>query len=167
MMPMRRSDRAVTEMTDILQMLDRCAVCRLGLVDAAEAYIVPMNFGYTYEDERLTLYFHGARVGRKIDLITRNPRASFELDGAHELIRSTSACQYSYAFESVMGSGAIRVLETADEKAAGLNAIMAHFTSEPVQYDAQVLTRTAVIQLTVDQISAKRKTPPEEGGGRG
>ena len=77
---MRRKDRAVTDRAQILDILSRCHCCRLGFQDKEEVYIVPLNFGYTESDGHLTLYFHSARQGRKIDLIARTHRAGFELD---------------------------------------------------------------------------------------
>ena len=32
-----------------------------------DRYIVPLNFGYTYEEDVLKLYFHSAGEGRKVD----------------------------------------------------------------------------------------------------
>jgi len=32
-------------------------------------YIVPMNYGYVYENEKLTLFFHGAKEGKKIGIL--------------------------------------------------------------------------------------------------
>ena len=51
---MRRMDRAVTDPERVRQLLEECRVCRLGLWDGREVYIVPMNYGYTFEDGRLT-----------------------------------------------------------------------------------------------------------------
>ena len=45
---MRRKDRELTELGEILQVVERCKVCRLAMADAAGLYLVPMNFGYAY-----------------------------------------------------------------------------------------------------------------------
>lgn len=63
---MRRKDRELTELGEILQVVERCKVCRLAMADAAGLYLVPMNFGYAYVEGRLELYFHSAREGRKV-----------------------------------------------------------------------------------------------------
>ena len=34
-----------------------------------QVYMVPMNFGYEYKEEYLVFYFHGAKSGRKYDII--------------------------------------------------------------------------------------------------
>lgn len=60
---MRRHDREVKNLEGIREILDVCKVCRLGMYDGGEVYIVPMNYGYELDGDKLTLYFHGAREG--------------------------------------------------------------------------------------------------------
>lgn len=43
---MRRKDREVTRHGDLMEMVARFKVCRLGLWDGREVYVVPLNFGY-------------------------------------------------------------------------------------------------------------------------
>ncbi len=77
---MTRREREVTDINEIKNILDTAKVLHLGLVDGDEPYVVPMNYGYTLEGEKLTVYLHGARRGRKLDLIRANPKVFFELD---------------------------------------------------------------------------------------
>lgn len=72
---MRRKDREVTCEADKLAILDECKVCRVALQDEQGLYIVPMNFGYQYESDRLTLYFHSAKSGRKITALQKKRRS--------------------------------------------------------------------------------------------
>ena len=83
---MRRSDREITDIQEILAVMKRCDVCRLALHDVEYPYILPVNFGMQIEDGQVILYFHGAREGRKYDLIARDNRASFEMDCSHKLV---------------------------------------------------------------------------------
>ena len=55
---MTRRDREITDMNDILFILDKCKFLHLGLVDGDEPYVVPLNYGYTMEDGKLTVYMH-------------------------------------------------------------------------------------------------------------
>ena len=75
---MRRKDREVTDFKKIVSILNDCDCCRLGLVDERGlAYIVPMNFGTETDGERLTLYFHCANEGKKLDIMRANSAVSF------------------------------------------------------------------------------------------
>ena len=70
---MTRRERQIFDIDKILEILDKSKVVHIGMVDNDEPYVVPMNYGYTYENEKLTLWLHGATVGRKLDIIRKNP----------------------------------------------------------------------------------------------
>ena len=63
MREMRRSDRMITDREEIVDVLDSCKVFRMAVHDEEGMYIVPLNFGYTYEEDVLKLYFHSAGEG--------------------------------------------------------------------------------------------------------
>ena len=153
---MRRADREIREFDRMLAVADACDCCRLGLLDDAGAYIVPLNFGYEAEGEKLTLYFHGAGQGKKIDLIREQKSASFEMDTRHALVEGETACAYSYRYQSVMGRGRIRLIEEYEEKVHGLQAIMAHYSRDrEFAFGEEAVNRTAVIRLEVEAWSCK------------
>ena len=54
--------------------------------DEEGMYIVPLNFGYTYEDDVLKLYFHSAGEGRKVDALAADPKVAIEMDTDHYLV---------------------------------------------------------------------------------
>ncbi len=70
---MRRKDREVLDETKIDEFIRNCDCCRIGFYDKEndEVYIVPLNFGYSNVNNKRVFYFHGAKVGRKIDLISK------------------------------------------------------------------------------------------------
>ena len=152
---MRRHDREVTDMDRILEIIDACDCCRLGLVDGGRAYIVPLNFGFEY-DGRLTLYFHSASEGRKLDLIRAARYADFEMDTRHELVEAEKACGYSFLYSSVMGGGSIELIDDCDGKLYALRQIMKHYTGErEFEFDLSLVGRTTIMKLVVDEISCK------------
>ena len=83
---MRRRDREIESREEILHVLDTCKVVHLAMYDEDGIYMLPMNFGYTYEDNNLVIYIHAALEGKKLDLLRKNPNVGFELDCDHELI---------------------------------------------------------------------------------
>ena len=76
----------MTDMGEITRMIGECAVCRVGMQSQGKIYVVPMNFGYEQEGERLTFYLHSAKVGRKIEALKEEPEVCVELDCRHRLI---------------------------------------------------------------------------------
>ena len=65
---MRRKDREITGRENIEPILQACKVCRVAMTGTdGWPYVIPMNFGYTWDEDGLTLYFHGGVKGKKID----------------------------------------------------------------------------------------------------
>ena len=62
---MRRKDREVTDIAVVEDILKRAAVVHLGMADGGKPYVVPMHYGYTFQDGVLILYVHGAHTGKK------------------------------------------------------------------------------------------------------
>ena len=115
-----------------------------------------MNFGYEDNNGKITLYFHGATEGKKIDLINNQPEISFETDTKHELVTSDTACGHSYLYQSIMGRGQVKIVADRDTKIKGLNQIMHHYTGKSdYEFNENVLERTAVIKLAVTEWSCK------------
>ena len=42
---MRRSDREITDLGEILSIINDCKVIHLAMVDDGEPYLLPLNFG--------------------------------------------------------------------------------------------------------------------------
>ena len=123
---MRRKDREVLDEMKIDEFIRNCDCCRIGFYDKEndEVYIVPLNFGYSNVDNKRIFYFHGAKEGRKIDLISKTNKVTFEMDSNHELIVGKMACNYSERYQSVMGTGIVSFVGNKEEKAKALNEIM-------------------------------------------
>lgn len=153
---LRRKDREVKDYQEIIKIIDDCDCCRLGFVDDKEAYIVPLNFGYEINGSDLTLYFHSAKEGRKIDLVNKQETVAFELDCSHKLVEGKEACDYTFLYQSVMGKGSLEIVSGEEEKIHGLSAIMDHYSERKTwSFDSKLLERVNVLKLSVKEISSK------------
>ena len=149
---MRRKDREITDPAKIADIIRRCTCCRVGFYDGQEVYIVPLSFGY----EDGTFYFHGAREGRKIDLIREHPEVGFELDTDYQLTEGDIACGYSARFQSVIGNGTMHLVEDPQEKIRGLTLLMNHNAGpREWHFDEHRLRAVAVFKLEVAKMSCK------------
>ena len=157
---MRRKDREITQIDEKLALLKKCKVCRIGLSLHDEPYIVPLNFGYSFADNILTLYFHSAVEGKKIDILRANPKVCFEIDADHKLIPSNgTACGYSFYYSSLIGFGNISFIENREEKIFALNALMQHQTGEDKIFnfsDAEI-NKVLIYKLSVTEFTGKRQ----------
>lgn len=154
---MRRHDREITDKNEILEIMDRCDVCRLAFNDGDYPYILPLNFGIEEKDGHIILYFHSAMEGYKTELIKRDNRVSFEMDCRHELKYDDEKGYCTMAYESVIGRGRIEVLPE-EEKAKALRKIMEHYHhSEDTYFNPAAIPRTLVYMLMIEEMTAKRK----------
>ena len=99
---MRKANREIKDEQLMRQTLETADTCRLALNTGGAPYIVPLSYGYTLEDNRLTLYFHCADEGRKLELMAADNRAGFELDCGQKLVTGPKACHYSTQFMSIV-----------------------------------------------------------------
>ena len=153
---MRRKDREITDPVRIDQIIHDCTCCRLAFCDRGRPYIVPLSFGTAVEDGRRVFYFHGAREGRKLDLIRRTGWAGFEMDTNYKLNEGETACGYSARFRSVIGGGKASVVEDPAEKWEGLRLIMRHLTGrDQWTFEEKMLAAAAVFKLEVEELSCK------------
>ena len=154
MRAMRRKDREVTNPIDLKNILDICNICRVAYQDAEGMTIVPMNFGFVYDDH-LSLYFHSAKAGRKFDAFQKPQVVAFEMDGAHRLIEGEEACDYSYSFVSIIGNGTISIVEDNDEKIKAIQYLMHHETKREFEIDSTMTNKVAIFRLEVSHFTGK------------
>lgn len=153
---MRRKDREMTSREELLAIFSRCEVIRIAWNDENGPYIVPMNFGIHAQGDSIQLYMHGAMQGRKMDLIQQNDRVGFEVDRHIRTITGEKACQWSAAYESIIGSGRIQWVFDDEEREQGMNSIMAHYGFQGKrEYNPDILKQTAILRLDVETLSGK------------
>ena len=153
---MRRSDKEIKEIARIREIISECKVCRLGLVEKGQVYIVPMNFGAVYESGEITLYFHCAEDGRRMSILEENNKVGFEMDCMHELNGDgEKACTYSYRYASIIGSGIAEVINTTDEKIYALRCLMRHQTGKDFAITETMTNHVAVLRVRVSELSCK------------
>jgi len=154
---MRRKDREVTDVAELKSIIDTCKVCRIGMIDEQGIYIVPMNFGYEFVDEKLRIYLHCAKEGRKLFAIAVNPSVCVEMDCEHQLVEGDIACTYGYRFASVIGNGKAVIVEDTEEKKHGLSVLMRHQTGKDFVFEDAQTRSVAVVRIDVETFTGKRK----------
>ena len=155
---MRRKDREVTEIDDILRIVDSAKILHLSLFDGEYPYIVPLHYGYEYSDNTLTFYMHGAKEGRKLDLIRSNPHVCIELECDVELVSGgENPCKYGSAYASVIGRGIAEIVEDDQEKVKGLELLMKNQTGRTFRIDPRMAASVAVLKVSLSGFTAKTR----------
>ena len=154
---MRRKDREITDKREILAIVQECRVLRLAMLDETGLpYLIPLNFGYRFENDTFTFYFHSAREGRKLDLLRRDGRVAFEMDCRGELQPSDHACGFGYYYASVIGSGTAEEV-FGEEKLEGLTLLMRHMAGRDDRFTPEMAEGVAVFAVRVTSLTAKAK----------
>lgn len=118
---------------------------------------------------KLTLWFHSAPHGRKLDAIRaaaggRLPVA-FTMQADCEVVAGRTTCNWGEAFKSIVGNGTASLVEDLDECRHGLQTLMAQQAHMPnVEFtDAQVRSIT-VWKIESDYFTTKVRTKPAPRG---
>ena len=164
---MRRADREVTNPEQIAAIVAACDIVEVAYADAEGLTIVPLNFGFDYDEAtgKLTLWFHSAPRGRKLDAI--RAAAGGRLPGAVtrqtdcEGVAGRTTCNWGEVFKSIVGNGTASLVEDLDECRHGLQTLMAQQAHMPnVEFtDAQVRSVT-VWKIEVDYFTTKVRAKP-------
>lgn len=155
-----RREKEVTDINEIIGILDRGKIVHLGMIDGDMPYVVPMNYGYTIEEGRLTLYLHGATAGRKLDILRVNPKVFIEIDTDVVPFEGKAACQYGTTYASIMGEGAAELIEDPLGKMEGLGILMKTQTGREFEFTEKMVMGVTVIKINVSDFTAKKRPMP-------
>ncbi|MBP3657044.1 MAG: pyridoxamine 5'-phosphate oxidase family protein [Clostridia bacterium] len=151
---MRRKDREVTGEAALTDILARGGVASIAF-GGDTPYVIPMNYGFEVKGGRFTLYLHGAKEGEKIRRIRADARAAFTVYTGNHIYGGDAACMYSTSFDSVCGSGLLRIAE-GGEKLHGLQRIMAHYApGKELPFAPEMVDAVCVMALDVQAITGK------------
>lgn len=159
---MTRRERQVTDINEIIKILDNSKVLHLGLVDGDEPYVVPMNYGYTYENEKLTIWLHCARQGRKLDVMRVNPKVFFETEYGITPFEGEVACKYGITYSSIMGRGVATIIEDVETKKIALSSLMKTQTGKDFEFEDRMAEVVGVVKIDVLEFTAKHRPLPKE-----
>ena len=167
---MRRADREVTDPERIAAIIAACDIVEVAYADAEGLTIVPLNFGFDYEyDEatgKLTLWFHSAPRGRKLDAIRaaaggRLPVA-FTMQTDCEVVAGRTTCNWGEAFKSIVGNGTASIIDNLDEARQGLALLMKQQAGmEHVEFTDQQVHAVTVWKVEADYFTAKVREKPQ------
>lgn len=153
---MRRQDKEISDFSKQVSILEKCSVLHLAITDEIRPYIVPVNFGMAVNDEKVTLYFHCAKAGTKVELLKKHADVSFEADYEYEIKKADIACGWTSKYESVIGHGIATPIIDDEEKKYGLDRIMEKYGFEgKPEYVEASLERVHVYKIEVMALTGK------------
>ena len=159
---MTRREQQITDINEIIDILEKSKVVHVGMIDGDEPYVVPMNYGYIFEDGKLTLYLHGAKRGRKIDVLMANPKVFFEMCCDVTPFEGDVACRYGTTYASIMGRGLASVIEDVEEKKQALTLLMKAQTGKDFTFEDKLTTVVSIIRIDALEFTAKKRPLPKK-----
>ena len=153
---MRRKDREITDFNEIINIIKKCDVCRIALNDKDFPYIVPLNFGLDIQGKEVYLYFHYAIKKKKLDLIAKDNRVTFEMDCDHNFILYEERMSCTMGYESVIGHGVIETVPD-ENKYESLKILMRQYHAEDFKFNTDMMRVTTVLKMTVIDMVGKRR----------
>ena len=155
---MRRADREVKDLDVIRSILDQCMTCHLAMVEDGMPYVVPLSYAYEMEEDTLTVYFHSAKEGRKIDILRKNSAVCFEMcmEGEPVYAKETP-CNSGYYYASVHGFGEIVFVENVEEKCRSLSLLMKHQAKADIVFKAEQAAGVCIYKVVTKDFVGKQK----------
>jgi nitroimidazol reductase NimA-like FMN-containing flavoprotein (pyridoxamine 5'-phosphate oxidase superfamily) len=136
--------------------------CMLSVVDGDKPYSVPLNFGFTMEEDgKLTLYVHTSKGGRLYDILHAKPQGdipvAFSMVSLEGVLRFEHACDWDLVYQSLLGEGnLVIVTETADKEAA-LSCLMDCLGAQPgYSFSPARVNATTVYRVDVTDYHMKK-----------
>lgn len=153
---MRRSDREITDFKEIHAIFLRCQTATLSMCCQNKPYAVPMNFGICEEDGTLVVYFHCAKVGKKLSYLKENPAVCISCGRVLMIEDGPAACDMTAKYESAIGFGNAQILYDGDALFDhGLAAVVSHYGDHPDDTFSKYRAATAVIRVKLDEVHGK------------
>lgn len=151
---MNRKDREVTDLQEIIEIINSCDTLRLGIHNGEYPYVLPLSFGFEAVDDKFIFYTHSAMKGLKLDLIKANPQVCVEIDGMNGYAETARGVTTN--FRSFIGFGTAEIADY-DDTVKGLDLLLRHCNI--TGYSAEECAKlgiTTVLKITVDNYTAKR-----------
>ena len=149
---MRKSQREITDFKEIIDLIQNLDTIRIGINDQKYPYVVPVSFGYDIKDDVLTFYFHGAKFGKKAELIAENPYVCIEGDICYRFKDTDTSVTCLY--ESIIAFGKCEII-SGSESLYALKCILKHCGYSEDKINESHVPVTAVYKVTVESITGK------------
>lgn len=177
---MRRNDRKMDKEFG-MQIIDKAEYGVVSMIDGDKPYGLPLSIVRIGD----TLYFHSAKEGRKVDILTNHPRISitfvgektipenYSFDELEEMNNDPSkaiqfiSSVFTTEFESAIVTGELELVDHETEKIQAMRKVCEKYTPDKMKYfDTAVnagLHRTNVYKVKIEDITSKRKKYDDQG----
>jgi len=155
----RIPERGKYDKNTIYKILDAAFVAHVGFVSDGQPFVIPMAYGRKDDN----IYLHGATTSRLIGQIGEGTPACLTVTHLDGIVLARSTFHSSMNYRSAVIFGQAKIVEN-DRKIECLKVITNHILKgrwdETRQPHENELKATTVLELKIDQASAKIRTGP-------
>lgn len=147
-------NRALDNPRDLIDIIEKCDVCYVSMVDIEnKPYVIPMNFGFAEN----TILLHGAKQGKKIDILKSKPNVCIVFSTDHQLRWQNEevACSWSMKYRSVLAYGKVEFIDDNKEKEILLHQFMKSYSPKDFKFSKPSLEEVQLIKVPVDKIEGR------------
>ena len=156
----REPQRAVYDRDTVYQILDEGFICHVGFAVEGQPYVIPTS----YARKNDLLYVHGSAASRMLRHASSGVPVCITVTLLDGLVLARSIFNHSMNYRSVVVLGTAISIEDREEKLAALHALSEHILpgrwKDARQPNEQELKATAVLQLPIEEFSAKVRQGP-------
>jgi len=156
----REPQRAVYDRDTVYQILDEGFICHVGFAVEGQPYVIPTS----YARKNDLLYVHGSAASRMLRHAGSGVPVCVTVTLLDGLVLARSIFNHSMNYRSVVVLGTAISIEDREEKLAALHALSEHILpgrwKDARQPNEQELKATAVLQLPIEEFSAKVRQGP-------
>lgn len=158
---MRLSKREIKDPKLINEVLNKCHVVNISFPSNEYPYIVPMLYGYKYDQKsnKLELYIHGAGEGRKNSLIAEGKtKIGFEINNGGTFLPSVTglADDNTRLYKSIIGYGDIFPVTDFKDKEEAQELLLIHETGRKWEITKKAINAVTVYKISVISFTGKQ-----------
>jgi uncharacterized protein len=155
--------RGSNERSDVFAVLDAGFMAHVGFAIESQPFVIPTLYGR--DGERL--YIHGSAASRMLRTLEGGVPACLAVTHVDGIVLARSAFNHSMNYRSAIVFGQARKLASDEEKTRALRTISEHLLpgrwNDVRAPNAQELKATTVLEIVIEEASAKvRSGPPED-----
>ena len=150
---MEKSKQEINDEQIMNEILGGSGLCRISMMDGDRPYTLPLTYGY--KDK--CIYINSAPGGKKIELLSRNPRVQFEIECTEGKIAGKAKAKNEAGCKSLVGHGRVEIISDTPGKRSGMEVIMSqHGASGLDEMNPKDMDYLVILKLNIDSLQRKK-----------
>ena len=150
---MEKSNQEIKDEQIMNEILGGSGLCRISMMDGDRPYTLPLTYGY--KDK--SIYINSAPGGKKIELLSRNPKVQFEIECTKGRLDGESVSKRPESCQSLVGHGRVEIISDTHGKRSGMEVIMSqHGSSDVSDLNPKDMEYLVILKLNIDSLQRKQ-----------